>query len=728
MENEHTHYQHHKNFILSKARGIYHEKMSTITNQEYVSPKKLSELHSNFLGSFIAIIKDVLMTKEEHQGDLNELINTLTAQLNFYFEEFKHENRAKLAQLQKTADQIITQQKKVYCDKMEDVLKREDKFDLFAIHQGIVAEVKQNLEFEMANRIHNKEPCQNYILSLEKSIEKYWRSFQHIHKSQEEKKAEFPSTPSLSGNCSRENSSRPSNWTAPPVPFIVFHLSLSKITVTIPKGNDITPFCSQPLLVGQRLDGQLDICEDYNELKTKSEEIFKIGELLTGNIELKGAQIVKINNNPIEVSVELLLGFIFDTLKRQVESQYKSFVESCVIIIPFWLTSFQRQQIIDGGKIAQFKKTRLINENLAIAMHAYTTNPDHEIFVLSENSQRVNATIYSVGDSIEDLRVIGHCGDYEVTKGTTVQEKITKACILAQSQTTSGVKIIKNIVKSRILQGNPALRLLFMSYETSDWKLYLQVAKINISNATFTKECCWESVAAEKGAILLARNFESLTKTLRDQLSSNIQYSVHPPVNPRTDYIYFARKEYAELFSQTPCGVVSRTLPDHAREALFYHESKYNGKLHEIGKLVIKENLTKVQLEMVIDFQLVPKFLNVNGDKESAAFSWTPCHFNEQRINQIISVMNSSNNNIVSEPNSQADEENNLKEELKRNLKNVYDRISNGEGKFRTDMGRDMALQQITESLGVLDSSVSLKVTESQQKIYDRITNKYFPA
>ncbi len=107
-----------------------------------------------------------------------------------------------------------------------------------------------------------------------------------------------------------------------------------------------------------------------------------------------------INNAMILVRVEILLGFLLKKLKIEAEKMvFHGDIKTCVICIPFFYTSMQRQLVMDSARVAGFETIQLLNDISALA-YEYAVNvrkrPPEDLFmVITESSKNIkDAALY----------------------------------------------------------------------------------------------------------------------------------------------------------------------------------------------------------------------------------------------------------------------------------------------------------------------------------------------
>lgn len=169
------------------------------------------------------------------------------------------------------------------------------------------------------------------------------------------------------------------------------------------------------------------IGDDHVKAATESciAKTWEIGEFFqTSPNNLPGREtapyVIQVGNERLKITLQFLLAIFFANCKYKFEQQHKRIFSAAMIAVPFWFPSCQRQQILEATEIAGFDSAHLFNENSSAAYFMFSgglidSNASNQCnaLIISENSNRVDMSLYLYNKRTKKLKMKGHTGDYE---------------------------------------------------------------------------------------------------------------------------------------------------------------------------------------------------------------------------------------------------------------------------------------------------------------------------
>ncbi|ODN04437.1 Chaperone protein DnaK [Orchesella cincta] len=486
---------------------------------------------------------------------------------------------------------------------------------------------------------------------------------------------------------------------------LIFHLSLNHVRVGIEHESRFLQLPPVPAVVGITSENQW-VCGEDDRLKEESTKVWLIREC-----NRPWHEQVRIGDNVNDITVEFLLGFLLGALKEHVEEMCNGEISQAIFIIPFWFTSSQRQQVKDSGTIAGFTENLLINENSALAFKAINgCNESSDIVVLSENSGHVDVTVYAYDKQKENLKMRGHYAVYEKKEKQRKQRpsmlsleylKFLTFGAEVSDSTGNAVHEAYKLAKNRLTLGKG-------SGSKSRPKIISSVLNLKIGRTYL----CGQRKELLKKHIFL-RNPISYEKTVQDNYNAL-------PLND------------AKL-------IISSDLPMYVSKARFYQKG-VNGEA-VIGDLNVKDSMDDICVKLEINNEGIVSLHCVNAKNrysvrtrggseritlDSSLYSWTCPNLNPDQIGSYASLLEyfkeAKKASKVSSETEQA------KQGLNEKGEELIQRIENKEGKFRSDLGRNMVKGQITEALGLLSHpKITPSDIEKQMDLFQKLEAKYFP-
>ncbi|CAL8136302.1 unnamed protein product [Orchesella dallaii] len=692
-------------YVTDKIVLSYRSKMNQLVSQQCYSLQQLKNVHA-YLSNKYAVLIDSLNFENEH----------LKEKLFIEFRIYRDHNRTQIEKLHKEIESFLVTQKKAYCDGIEEVLKTQpDKIQLESIHDSLLKHIKMRLESELSQMLGSKNGWKKYWVNLESYIlKRYWANYKKLT-TNISKGTKIPSNnlDSLDSNLSYAESGSTKEILLP----IIFHLSLNQISVSIQNmDGSVKRFPRMETTVGITHEGNWKYGNSVSSNTSNFQCIWNVGDLLSGKrIRSETKFEVLKGQKEIVISVEFLLAKLFYSLKRQVEKELNGHLKKGIIIIPFWFTSYQRQQIIQGGKIALMNEVEIVNENSAIALFALQkmlekVKQKHDIFIISENSDRVDATVYRVDieNKIKVVKMVGHCGTYELSRNSgTHEEMVSSACKKAVKQCRAKGKNGAKLVKRK--------RVIFISFESNNWNRVLSEAKNKQANSVNGDVFGWETNASTLGALMF---YQSRECRLQEWSSASFLYDVNSE-----EYEFFGRREEAYLPLRGNSLQVSLFLPENAANVRIYQRVFKSRRKTVLGLLRVNNGNDSWKFEATLDHQGILTFLN----EDTGAFTWNATNLSDVQVFQYRETMRNSEiseNNRVNE--SIKSREDSRKADLIKAFQYLQKCIDNGGGKFRSEMGRQMAVSQIEAELELLGKQISEKQIDTVVANYSTIKTKYF--
>lgn len=265
------------------------------------------------------------------------------------------------------------------------------------------------------------EPNVKHTLEPEKPKQKYLdgssASDENLHKLREKPPA---STPVLAKETLKRSD-------FPMSILLIIQLETQYIGVSVvdnKTGKIIFPYAQEsiPAAIGRRTDMKWVIGPDVQKAT-------QAWPLLTCLIQPKGpwTENILIRKQETRITFEFLFGLFLILVRKKVERDFDGMVSDVVITVPIWISSRQRQQLKDSGRVAGFsyEKFNIINENFLLARSIFKSSKSHGskfVVVIVENSGKIDITIHGVNPNDAHVtRALVHSGDYEPTNDSTVK-------------------------------------------------------------------------------------------------------------------------------------------------------------------------------------------------------------------------------------------------------------------------------------------------------------------
>lgn len=150
----------------------------------------------------------------------------------------------------------------------------------------------------------------------------------------------------------------------------------------------------------------------------KDDEHFKIEKDKLLVLEDMWMQDQQLHTVKIEHILSNLFSFIAVAIKLATTEAY--------VCVPCWFSSLQRQQILQGLRLAGFQNCRILNENTASAFRFFSLEHKKDtefVVVISEASNQTDVSLFKCSDNPLNTTLVAHKGDYSESK-PTIFEKV----------------------------------------------------------------------------------------------------------------------------------------------------------------------------------------------------------------------------------------------------------------------------------------------------------------
>lgn len=203
---------------------------------------------------------------------------------------------------------------------------------------------------------------------------------------------------------------------------LFFHLTYSKIgTGVINKSTGDLDVTYIPAYVALTNNKEWVIGVDHIKAATGNyiEKYWTIGEFFRTSIDYKPDQeiSIEVDNEKLKITLQFLLALFFVNVKGKLQQQYQRIFTMSMIAVPFWFPSSQRRQILEAAQIAGFDSANLLNENSSAVYFMFSggimDSSNSNALIISENSSRVDMSLYFYNKDSMKLKMRGHTGDYE---------------------------------------------------------------------------------------------------------------------------------------------------------------------------------------------------------------------------------------------------------------------------------------------------------------------------
>ncbi|ODM88817.1 78 kDa glucose-regulated protein, partial [Orchesella cincta] len=680
-------------FCKDKIFKAYNEEMAQSLAISPCHPTRLTQTYQTFL----KFVHAQLEPMKEFQGNLvgeTSFLHVkkwkeLEISLKQIYIKHRLSNAQKLKQLYNLVKPTVLRYKGEYCNEIEKILKESPngipKETLFMQNVAVHDTVKAKLCQEIRSIIGDNEPTEGYLKSLSCEIESVWLAFEDLNNER------------LTAYCKKIKSATPIPSERKSLPPILFQLSLSRIGTYIYNEQGFVNFGYSSTTVGETCDGIL-VCVNQNSSQadySKFERSWKLSDLLFP--EQKNTDEIVVEGSSHKIQTELILGLLLSTLKQRVETRQNGDAKACVISVPFWLTSQQRQQVKDGGRIAGFEDTFLINENSAIALYVCSSSTDeeqNEIVVLSENSGWVDSTIYSYDKFHGCVKTTGHCGTYETSKqsllNASITQKISESYKIAQKTNDEKLGYWK--------RGKP--KTVAFAHESEKYKNYLLDVGKYIAN---TKETRVDGdIMIIEGAHIFSKNLRTKQISLQDWLSA----SVHRKVGENKEELIQEKKDY-NLHSEIRNVSSSFHL---LNEVAYFFQKDVNGRktvFADIKLSLPSAYKKKTEVNLVISSESIINTTLTNT---------CDVILNQRRLDATQIAVYTSVLVSLQKMKVEIEKNNKRKQELIQQGSILLKRASTGQ--FKSALAQEMALQQIREALKLLSHpKITASDTEKQTEL-----------
>lgn len=295
--------------------------------------------------------------------------------------------------------------------------------------------------------------------------------------------------------------------------------------------------------------GTKEVC-DMKKLELKLDDIW-LTQLMTNDPNPVSNKSIVIRSKVVSLCVELVLGLLFQNIRRSDIFLPKHTPNVALVSVPFWFTSLQRQQILSGLHIAGFREYHIFNENTIAAYNCFNRGAQNiadstSAVVISNNDARIDVTIYERPHSNETkIFMTDHVCDYNVAD--------TRAYFRRIDETTQIIRDIRHIYElCRQLQDKHQLLdeygirhhvKLYLSYDTS----YDEARSLRIArrfSKCFVPNTKYSSV---EGLRLIWDNFQGNMKTFFEAQKFSEKQSTDITLGTQDSKLLIIAKEDIDL-------------------------------------------------------------------------------------------------------------------------------------------------------------------------------------
>ncbi|CAL8069439.1 unnamed protein product [Orchesella dallaii] len=761
---------------------IYNIVMGRIIGESYFSPVQLSRIHSQLIRKLIKSLTTAFrFNATEPNQVFTKMCGDLMRHLEEEFKPHKINNRLKLEKLQRELSKLLTSSKAVYDGTMDKALRDNCggllREDFMNIHSTAVEEAKKSLKKGIREKVGEVEKVGVHVETLQIHIDDAWpslmeenginlRKFKEKRQQQDvdmaqrndstqetrvDTKSIFNSSHSSTyknttrnGKVNEDKKCLPELKRQPIRSPLIFHLSLNHVRAGMYHENEFLPSEPTPAIVGITKDNQW-VCGQDN-LQEDSIKVWFVRECFH-----PWKEDIRIGDTNYTITIEFLLGVLFQALKLKFEDMLNVNIDKAFIIIPFWFTSSQRRQVKDAGIIGGFNETLLINENTAIALHhaIKNCNKSTEIVVLSENSGHVNITVYDYDKENLKMRMRGHYPVYEKKdkKKKANPSVFTRSLNYFLGSSTSDSEVsdgtlhrVKEAYKLAMAQADslkkksdrPLPKHAVCSFELNNWKDTLLQTTEGIIDRNYVFSSQWDDVMNGIGSI--TQNSLRVYDIIQDLMNSDICmkspfYAVGKIVQDNNKVLPFNGLEF------------SADLPLYAISARFY-QKVITGDA-DIGQLQFHPYPEDACVKLEVSNEGIVSLLSVNPKPKNSVrtrgsgiadkppfndshFTWiTPTLKNDAIavFASLLAYFNDAKKALVASSETEL-----AKQSLFEKGQALTYRIDNNEVKFRSELGRTMVKDQIKEALGLLKHpKITKNDIEKQMELFQKLEAKYFP-